>query len=500
MSSLVAGTGSVDELTAAWFRDGQRRFGLLVGVSALAASLLAALLVLRLEIIAAVAVYVAIGLFGVAWRPRIGIYVLFGLMLLFESVSADPLMLPGRFLPIGLQGSVINPLEALLFLILGIWLAQGIASRGLKYRAGRLGWPVLLFLLALVAGLIRGQVSGGDFRIGLWESRFLFYIVACYLLAANTVRTVGNVRVFTTLLLVCNGLFAIEGAFRWATMINTGQISGDLAFEHEDVIFLGIAILLVLVQNVFGAPRWQQLLGYLVAPMCTFTLLASQRRAGYVAVIVAFLLIGCILLFTRRKAFFLIFVPMILVGSVYLPVFWNNTSLLGQPARAIRSLSQPDERDAASNLYRDLEKIDVQAGIASNPVLGVGFGQPFPFVVQLPDLSWWAFWHYEPHHNILWVWLKTGAIGFTLFFVLMGSGIAHAAHLVAVLRHQELRGFALIVLAAIVMTLVFSYVDLGLVSGRVTICLGTLLGCLGVLDRISPVPTTCVGNSTSVRA
>jgi O-antigen ligase len=171
---------------------------------------------------------------------------------------------------------------------------------------------------------------------------------------------------------------------------------------------------------------------------------------------------------------------------MYLPLFCNNTSMLGQPARAVRSISQPDERDAASNQYRDLEAINVQAGIASNPLLGVGFGQPFPFVVQLPDLSWWAFWHYEPHHNILWVWLKTGAIGFALFFTMMGSGIAHAARMAVKLRDSELRGFALLVMAAIVMTLVFCYVDLGLVSGRVTIFVGTLLGCLSVLDRIAP--------------
>ena len=61
------------------------------------------------------------------------------------------------------------------------------------------------------------------------------------------------------------------------------------------------------------------------------------------------------------KAFFIIGGTLLVVGAVYLPLFWNNVGLLGQPARAIRSISQPDERDAASNLYRDIEKINVQA-------------------------------------------------------------------------------------------------------------------------------------------
>jgi hypothetical protein len=104
--------------------------------------------------------------------------------------------------------------------------------------------------------------------------------------------------------------------------------------------------------------------------------------------------------------------------------------------------------------------------------------------VPLPDLSWWPFWHYEPHHNILWVWLKMGAIGFIIFFTLMGGGIARAAYVVRTLQQPERRVFAMLTLAGIVTTLVFCYVDLGLVSGRVTVFLGTTLGTLSVLDQI----------------
>jgi hypothetical protein len=42
----------------------------------------------------------------------------------------------------------------------------------------------------------------------------------------------------------------------------------------------------------------------------------------------------------------------------------------------------------------------------------------------------------------------------------------------------------MLTLSGIVMTLVFCYVDLGLVSGRVTVFLGTTLGTLSVLHLI----------------
>jgi hypothetical protein len=195
-------------------------------------------------------------------------------------------------------------------------------------------------------------------------------------------------------------------------------------------------------------------------------------------------------LFAHRKAFFIIGSTLLIVGAVYMPLFWNNTGLIGQPARAVKSISQPDERDAASNFYRDLEKINVQAGISSNPLLGLGFGEKFPFVVAMPNLDWWVFWHYEPHHNILWVWLKIGAIGFILFFTLMGLVIARGAQLAIKLRDPTTRTFALMTAACIVMTLVFCYVDLGLVSGRVTVLLGTLMGATAVLHQLEPTGRT----------
>jgi hypothetical protein len=287
-------------------------------------------------------------------------------------------------------------------------------------------------------------------------------------------------------MLVAGLAFAIEGAYRRLALIDTGQLGvvPEFAYSHEDVIFLGVLMLLVVAQWIFEAPAWQRALGLLALPIAGFTLLATERRAGFIAIIVAFFAYAIVLMITHRKAFFTIAVPVLVALAVYLPVFWNDTSIIGQPARAIRSLSSPDPRDAASNLYRDLELINVRETIHANPVFGVGFGRQFDFVVPLPDLSWWPYWHYEPHHNILWVWLKTGPVGFTLFFVLMGAAIARAAHIVRAVHIPEARVFAMLTLAGIITTLVFCYVDLGLVSGRVTVFLGTTLGTLSVLDQL----------------
>jgi len=191
-----------------------------------------------------------------------------------------------------------------------------------------------------------------------------------------------------------------------------------------------------------------------------------------------------VLLFAKKRAFCLVALPLLIATAIYLPIFWNDTGTLGQPARAVRSLSSPDARDAASNAWRDLEAINVRATIASNPLLGIGFGQPFLQVVQVPSISFFIFWNYEAHHDILWVWMKTGAVGFTIFFVVMCLGLARGAKLAREVKQRDARVFALLTTCCVVMSLVYCYVDLGLTGARIPMVLGTMLGTMAVLDRI----------------
>jgi hypothetical protein len=466
---------------------------MLGSISAIA-SLVLALLIARFQFVPLVGLVIWIALVAVAWRPRIGLYTAFGLVLMFETGTPDPLMAPGQYLfgtgfgaALGIQGTLLTPLEILLLLVFSSWLLHGIAVRRLEFRGGRLGWPMTLFTLALVGGLAWGIVSGGDAYIAFWEARALFYLLICFLVAANTIRTRGHLKTLIALFLIAVGIYAIEGAYRYLALIRTDMLAvpQELAYGHDTVVFLGTLILVVIAQRVFGAPGWQLALGPPVAAVTLLTMLAAQRRAGYIALLIAFIALALVLVFAHRKAFLLIAVPLLLVTAAYMPAFWNDSGLLGQPARAVRSLSEPDARDASSNEYRVIERYNVIVTLQSNPILGVGFGQPFQFAAPLPDLSWWPFWHYEPHHNILWVWLKTGAIGFALFWLLMTTGLARAAHLAKTVRIPETRVFAVLSLVSIIATLVFCYVDLGLVDGRITVFLGTILGTLSVLDRIS---------------
>jgi O-antigen ligase len=470
----------------------ERERTVLFSVCAVLATIGFGVLVFVLEV-ASLAILVTWVVVGVTlYRPRLGMLLVFGLVTLFEAGGADPLMVLGDYFHgglasrAGIPGLIVSPLELLLILTLFSVIVHQIVSREGLMGGGALATPILLMLVALLAGIARGMASGGDVNVALWESRYLFYVVLCYLVAVNTIRTEAHVRVLTGVFLIGTALYAAEGAYRRLALIDTGQIGviREFAYSHEVVIFLAAAIILVLAQRIYGAPRWQRIIGLVTLPVIGYTLLATERRAGILALIAGFVALAFVLAVTKRRAFLLVAVPLGLSFLLYLPLFWNSGGITGQPARAVRSLFEPDYRDASSNTYRQLESLNVRVTIQKDPALGVGFGREFLFVAPVADLSWWPFWRYEPHNQVMWVWLKTGAYGFVLFWVLMGTALAIAANRIRTLRRPVNRMFALLAMCVIVMTLVFCWVDLGLVSGRVTVLLGTVLGVLSVLDRI----------------
>jgi hypothetical protein len=451
---------------------------------------------------------IAVLLFGLglliaaAVQPRLALYGVVGIAIFFEPYNRDPLMAAGTYFNqdiqgiYGLPGVQFTLLEVIELFTL-IMVLAGSSSRGLKVRGGRLFAPAMLFFGMLVFGMVRGQLGSGLFNYAVWEVRFVLSMIVCYVIAANVIRTRKDVREFLSVFFVIAAMFGIEAVYRRSVFIEAGLLgeAQEFWYAHEDVIFWAGLMLLVVTQQVFGAPRWQRLLGPPLALLTGYALLVSERRAGMISVIIAFMVLSFIFMVVKRKAFFLLCGPLILCGAIYLPLFWNATGPMAQPARAIRSINDPDPRDAQSNMSRVLELINIRATIASDPFAGIGFGRPYLLVVPIPDISFFQLWQYETHHNILWIWLKTGMAGFILFWCLLGSGLSRAASYVRRMKEPELRTFALLAVIGIVSSIVYCYVDLGFGGSRVPIFLGTLLGGISVLDQMQASRPTSTSTS-----
>ena len=461
-------------------------------ITVVCASVALAALVLSFDLGAIAGFLAWIGLVAILIQPRLGLYLVWGVVILFESYPQDPFMQPGYYLNTSFQSSlnanglILIPIEILLLVTAGAWLAHGLMRRNLSFRGGSLGRAVLVFAIMLVFGVLRGLAQGAVFNFAFWESRFLFYIVICYMLASNLIRTRSQVQWLMAMVVIGGTLSGLDGAWRKFALIDAGLLgtAQESWYSHESPVFWGLVIMLMCARLAFGGSIWQRVVLPFGVIVAGFTMLVSERRAGYIAVMIAFLAFTLLLLAVKRKAFWILAFPVILAGAVYLPVFWNNTSPIGQPARAVRSLKDPDPRDAASNLSRDLEAVNVRATIASSPLTGIGFGRPFLQVVVIPDISSFPFWNFEAHHGILWVWMKIGIVGFVAFFAVMCGGLSRAATLARKLKDPEARVFAVLAMSAICMSLAFCYVDLGLTETRIPILLGTTLGTLSVLDKI----------------
>lgn len=411
-------------------------------------------------------------------------------VIVFEASSVDTLLAFGGYIHRGLGSWTdvplpLSPLEILLIVGVVIALVTSVLEPAAQ-RGWALGWPLLTFVVALLLGFVRGAFAGGDMYVGLWELRYLLYVPACFLIVRASIRRREHVSSLLWTGLLSAGVLAVLGAYRKLALINTGALgfAPEFFYEHEDVIFLASFLTLAFSTVFLRARAGARTLGLLLAPVLLYTLLASNRRSGVIVLLVGLVLAELIVFAVRKKAFFASTIPVLATAVLYVAMFWNASGVLGQPARAIRSLSEPDPRDAASNFYRFLETYDIVYTIRAEPLLGVGFGREFNMVVPLPDLSWWPFWRYEPHNNVLWIWLKTGAAGYVLFWFLIGSALCRAACVAKRVLDPGLRVAALFCLVALVGVVVFAYVDLGFVSGRVTVFFGTVLGLIGVLPAI----------------
>jgi hypothetical protein len=421
---------------------------------------------------------------------RAVLIVAFACVILFESATADPLLSLGTYVHRGI-GSwsglplAITPLEILLLVGLVLALASASRERPSGESEG-LGRPALAFVLTLLFGLVRGAVAGGDMYVAFWEARYLLYVPICFVIARTSLRRAEHVATLLQVGLISATLFGIEGVYRKLALINTEAlgVAPEFYYEHDDVIFLATFVILALSAFVFGVRGRVRGWGIVAIPPLLYTLLASDRRAGTIVLLAGLLAVALTLFFVKRRAFFTGMVPVLATVALFLALTWNATGMLGQPARAIRSLSEPSARDEASNSYRSAETFNIRETIRDEPILGVGFGREFYMVIQLPDLSWWPFWRFETHNNVLWIWLKTGLAGYLAFWLLIGGALSRAAFAARQLLDPGLRLAALFSLVALVGTIVYGYVDLAFVSGRTTVLLGVVLGIVSVIPRL----------------
>ncbi|HLZ70676.1 MAG TPA: O-antigen ligase family protein [Dehalococcoidia bacterium] len=464
---------------------------LLPGAALVVASLAAVAATLVLQQYALAVMAAVLGGALTLWRPRVGLYLAVLLAVALEPITIDPVMTVGWIAQSDVSSwsplsfLVFTPVEALVALTALAVLGRAVLDRRAPPRAQLLG-PLLVFLALLVLSVLWGVGrGGGSANKALWEMRNLVVGVTIALLIPAVLETRAQTERFLSVMAVAVVVLSVEIIVRRFTVLpGAAADTTDLAFGHETPVFMNFTVVLLLARLIWPA-RPRQRLWVLMVPIILWAEMLTGRRAGWVGLDVALILLAVFMFRLRRAHFYLLVLPLALIYCGYLVTFWNAQGALAEPARAVRSISDPEGRDLSSNLYRQTETGDVRQNIHAHPLTGLGFGQPYVFYIPLPDLSWWPFWHYVPHNAMLWLWLKTGPAGFVAFLTLIGVGIARGVQLLKQRSRSESAPFIAALVSGLLMVPIYSYVDIGLTSVRLCAFLGLALGVIGVWGRKS---------------
>lgn len=438
-----------------------------------------------------------VGVAAAFFRPRYGVYLILFLTLVGDSAMMGWYPFFKNFSSIESllyvnDQLIISPLEAFIALTYLSWLVRSIWTRRLNLYTGSLFFPALLFGAFMVFGMAYGIRRGGSITIGLWEVRPILYLPAMIILVSNVLEKREHVRTLVWWIMGALFIEGIVGCYTFFVVLGMDLGNLEAITEHSAAIHMNTLFVLAAAGWLYGTSRYHRLTLILMVPPVFITYLVTQRRASYVALIIALIFMAIILYKENQKLFWVLVPASAFFGLAYIGVFWNASGALGMPAQAVKSVVAQDQanlKDQRSNLYREIENVNTAFTIRQMPLTGVGFGNKFFILVPLPDISFFEWWEYITHNSVLWIWMKTGVGGFFSMIFLLGMSIMTGVRMLWRMPKGELSAIALTMLLYVIMHFIYAYVDMSW-EAQSMVYLGTAMGLLNCMERIvsQPVP------------
>lgn len=382
--------------------------------------------------------------------------------------------------------AAVNPLELHLLLLFAVWILH-IATRKKVVLQGIPVWfTATIFFLWLIISTIYGLRRGGDFLAALWELRALFYLGLMYFFVPQIVQRREHVQQLVWVVIAAVSFKSLLAIIR---IIRLGfDLDGRTDITtHEDPLFIVSLFTLLIGLMVFRCNIRQRTFLFWIIPSLLYVFILAQRRATWGAFAVAIIALLVLLKKTERWMLLRIILPLCGVAVVYLALFWNSESAIGNTAQLVKSAFSSTKEDAGdryySNLYRTLENYNLAQTVQSSPFVGIGFGNKYSQPIALALISF-PLREYIPHNEIFWLVVKMGSVGFFLFWLFFDAFIFQAASIFSRLGDPYLKSVALVIIAAILGQIFVSYYDLQLTFYRNMVYLGTMMGLIPTLEHI----------------
>jgi hypothetical protein len=409
-----------------------------------------------------------IGAVAIIIEPRYGVY-----LILFWGLMGDAALTPwfpfvknmsSRESLLFLNDAlIISPMETYMGLALLSWLGRFLAKRQLAFYTGPLFWPVMAFIAFITFGFLYGILTGGDFRIALWEGRAIFYLPIMLVLLSNLITQEKHAKNLIWFIVVALFLESLSGLYFIFVELEGDIHSVQAISEHSAAIHMNTFFLFALAVWVYKGSTVKRVLLPLMLPVIAIVYIAAQRRSAFLSLAVALAFMFIILYKENFRLFWLIVPPIGVMAILYLGVFWNSSGAIGLPAQAVKAIVAPAQASAAdrsSDLYRLIENANINFTIHARPLTGVGFGNKFFMIIPLPDISFFEFWEYITHNSIMWIWMKSGIGGFVTMIFMVGMAIMTGVRVLWNLPADDMSAIVLVSVLYIVMHFLYAYVDM----------------------------------------
>lgn len=394
----------------------------------------------------------------------------------------------------GTGGLHISPADILLALLFGIYAAKSGMGSVRTWPRSATNTAMCCLFAAVVYGLVIGKIHGGTLRFAFTEVRPFVYLVATFVLASVLVTTRTALRAALWAIVIAVGIKAGQGLLLFMSVRHL-SVRPDAVLGHEEALFFSLFFLLTLALWLFELRGPLRTTATCLAPVVLAGDLANTRRAAWLVLgvgLLTLLTVSYAVLPRRRRVAGRILLGLVLVCSVYLPVYWNKSGGLAQPARAIHSAVSPTTRDASSDLYRIQEDENLWFNIRQSKVIGKGFGVPIDYALPIEDISDIdPLITYIPHNGVLYILMRMGILGAIAFWSMLGVSIVFACRL-ARAADRELAVVGALVAAVLVSYAFEGHTDQGFFFYRVAFVVGTLLGLAEAARRMLPASIRAV--------
>lgn len=389
------------------------------------------------------------------------------------------------------EGLFERPIGMLFLLILVVMIIHHLIKRERLVQGGGLMPAFGFFMLCVAMGVVHGLATGGSFKIIVLEVRPLWYLFVMYLLAYNLIASSKQIRAFFWIVIIAAGVKGLQGVYLLVVVLHGSPSSANELMAHEDSFFFVSLLLLIVLFCLQHRYRAQLYASLIVLAPVLVALVANQRRADYIALLLGLCVAWCLIFLVKpqkRKMLISIALTTLVLGAVYVAIFANGQGSLASPARSIIAVFHPnsgDIRDIQSNLYRVVENYDLKFTVLQNPLLGQGFGKEFLTPWPLADISAIdQYYLYIPHNTIYWIWMRLGPLGYLSLWFLFGSMIVRGCLVVRTLKDSYLQMVGIYIVAVILMEIVVAFADYQLFFYRNVIYMGLLAGILMKLPVI----------------